>query len=69
MGGSSTFYGAIYAPEADVTLNGGGSANNFCGALVAKTITMKGHYNIHFDQALLQYGPKRGYVAASWREM
>ena len=68
-GGSSTYYGAIYAPEADLTLNGGGSANNFCGAIVAKTITLKGHYLIHFDQALLQWGPKRGYVAASWREM
>jgi hypothetical protein len=69
MGGSSTFYGAIYAPEADMVLSGGGSGNNFCGALVAKTVTMSGHYDIHFDQALLQYGPKRGYVMASWREM
>jgi hypothetical protein len=68
-GGSSTFYGAIYAPEADMVLSGGGSGNNFCGAMVVKTLTMSGHYDIHFDQALLQYGPKRGYVMASWREM
>jgi hypothetical protein len=68
-GGSSTYYGAIYAPEADLTLNGGGSANNFCGAVVAKTITMKGHYLIHYDQALQGFGPKRGYVVSSWQEL
>jgi hypothetical protein len=68
-GGSSTFVGAIYAPEANMTLNGGGSGNNFVGALVVKNLTLSGHYNIHFDSALLRYGPKRGYVPASWQEM
>ena len=67
--GSSTFVGAIYAPEANMTLSGGGSSNDFMGALVVKSLTLNGHYNIHFDQALLQYGPKRGYVAASWQEI
>jgi hypothetical protein len=52
-----------------LTLNGGGSSNDFLGACVVKTITMVGHYNIHFDQALLQYGPKRGYVPSSWQEL
>jgi hypothetical protein len=68
-GGSSTFVGAIYAPEANMTLSGGGSGNNFVGALVVKNLTLSGHYNIHFDSALLRYGPKRGYVPASWQEM
>jgi hypothetical protein len=68
-GGSSTFIGDIYAPEADMTLTGGGSGNNFMGASVTKTLTLNGHFSYHFDEALLKYGPKRPYVPASWQEM
>jgi hypothetical protein len=57
--GSSTFVGAIYAPEANLTLSGGGSANDFVGALVVKSLTMTGHWAIHFDENLLTAGPMR----------
>jgi hypothetical protein len=57
--GSSTFVGTIYAPEANLTLIGGGAANNSVGALVAKSLTLLSHWAIHFDESLLEYGPKR----------
>lgn len=68
-GGNSSFVGAIYAPEADLTLNGGGNNNGLIGSSVTKSITMNGHYNFHFDEALLSIGPSRGYLATSWSEL
>ncbi len=68
-GGTSTFVGVIYAPEADLTLNGGGTAINMVGSSVTKSITMNGHYMFHFDEDLLSSGPTRGFVATSWQEM
>jgi hypothetical protein len=67
--GTSTFIGAVYAPEASVTLNGGGNSNDFVGSCVANNVNMNGHYNFHFDEALLNNGPARGYTATSWEEL
>jgi hypothetical protein len=69
MSGNSGFIGTIYAPEANVTLTGGGSnPYNLVGSLLANTITLNGKYNFHYDEALMksQLGP---YVACSWREL
>jgi len=68
-GGTSSFIGVIYAPEADLTLNGGGNNNGLIGASITKTITMNGHYNFHFDQDLLSAGPSRAYIVTSWKEL
>jgi hypothetical protein len=67
--GSSTFIGAIYAPNADMTLNGGGSAINMVGSFVVKTLTMTGHYAFHYDEDLAQAGPIQPYVPTSWQEL
>ena len=68
FGGNSSFVGCVYAPEADVTLKGGGNSNDFIGSLVANSITMNGHYNIHFDESLKTNGPGF-YVVNSWQEL
>jgi hypothetical protein len=68
LGGSSDFVGVIYAPEADMTLNGGGSGNNIMGSLIVHSITMNGHYDIHYDTSLQGY--YYGYdVVGSWQEL
>lgn len=68
--GNASFTGTIYAPEANFTLGGGGSTTyDFVGASVTKTVTINGHFDFHFDEALLSIGPSRGYVATSWSEM
>jgi len=70
FGGNSAFTGTIYAPEADLKLGGGGTDTyDFVGAVVARSIMMNGHYTFHFDEALLRLGPKKGYIAVSWREI
>lgn len=69
-GGNSSFIGAIYAPEANLTLNGGGSNNGLIGSSITKSISaLNGHYSFHFDEDLLSAGPSRAYVVTSWREL
>jgi hypothetical protein len=69
-GGSSSFVGVVYAPEANLTLNGGGSGNGLVGASVTKSIiAINGHYSFHFDEDLLSSGPSRAYVVTSWKEL
>ena len=68
--GNAAFIGTVYAPEANVTITGGGSsAFNFVGALIANSVVMNGHFLFHFDEDLLTAGPSRGFVATSWQEL
>jgi len=69
LSGTSQFIGAIYAPEAALTLNGGGNSNNLQGSAIVKSVTLNGHYDFHYDEALAIYGPSRGYVPLSWQEL
>ena len=67
--GNTAFTGTIYAPEADIKLGGGGNtAYDVVGSIIGNTITMNGHFNLHFDENLLKAGPFR-VVASSWREL
>ena len=59
----------MYAPNAALTLNGGGSNNGFIGSCIVNSIVMNGHYDFHFDENLLTAGPRRGYLATSWQEL
>lgn len=68
--GNGTFSGAIYAPNADLTLNGGGSGDeDFSGASVTKSVTFNGHFKFHYDEALGRIGMGKGYIVTSWNEM
>jgi hypothetical protein len=68
--GSASFTGTIYAPEADFKLNGGGSGiYDFVGAGVLRSVSINGHFDFHYDEALANTGPKRGFVPNSWQEL
>jgi hypothetical protein len=69
LGGTTTFIGVIYAPEAVLTLNGGGAALNLEGAAIVKSVQMNGHYQFHYDESLAASGPIRGFVPTSWQEL
>jgi choice-of-anchor A domain-containing protein len=68
LSGNSSFVGAIYAPEAVLTLNGGGAANNLIGAAVVNSVTLNGHYDFHYD-TYLGGNQNSSYVVASWQEL
>jgi hypothetical protein len=67
--GNAAFTGAIYAPQADFALGGGGSTQyDFVGASVTKSVTMNGHFRFHYDENLRNNGMGKGYVPTSWKE-
>jgi hypothetical protein len=70
--GNSDFLGTIYAPEADFSMSGGGSATvNFVGSVVANSASFNGHYSFHYDEALAGclYGGGSAYFVSSWKEL
>jgi hypothetical protein len=69
--GNGSFFGTIYAPEANFTLKGSGktSVDDFTGASITKTTTMTGNFNFHYDEALSQLRTIGGYDAISWQEL
>jgi hypothetical protein len=66
--GNSTFVGVLYAPEAAINMNGGGSGVNFLGSLMADTVRLNGTYRFHYDEGLAKLGSP-GYVVTSWNEI
>jgi hypothetical protein len=69
MAGTSQFIGAIYAPEAVLTLDGGGNSPNIQGAAIVQQVTLNGHYDVHYDEALASWGPAKSWTANSWQEL
>jgi hypothetical protein len=68
--GNGEFYGAIYAPNSDLTLSGGGSGDqDFSGASITKSVKFNGHFRFHYDEALRRMIPGKGYTLTSWDEM
>jgi hypothetical protein len=64
------FCGGIYAPSTDFQLSGGGTSDvNFCGACVARTVKVNGHYLFHYDEALSSFGPPGKIVITAWVEL
>jgi len=71
FGGNASFTGCLYAPSAAFSMNGGGNnaTYDFRGASITASVTMNGHFNFHYDEALRKRGPIRGFVMTSWNEM
>jgi hypothetical protein len=68
--GNAAMVGAIYAPNADFSMGGGGqNVYDFAGACVTRTITMNGKFNFHYDENLEKVGPNWGYIATAWDEI
>ena len=67
--GNAGFVGTLYAPDADLTMTGGGSSYNFVGCCIAKSVRFTGHFMFHFDEDLISSGASRGFFAVSWKEI
>ena len=68
LGGNGEITAALYAPDYDVTVNGGGSSGHVFGSIVGKTTTMTGVTNLHYDEALAGSGLINNYRIISWVE-
>jgi hypothetical protein len=63
--GGAAFTAAIYAPNAELFING---SNQLFGGAVVNSARLVGNCQLHFDEALAE-GPKRGLVITSWEEL
>jgi hypothetical protein len=70
LNGNGTFKGVLVAPEADIRMNGGGSTyEDFIGCLLANSVTMNGHFNFHYDEALGRMNTNGRFLITSWDEI
>jgi len=68
--GNAQFTGGLYAPNAALQFNGGGNNKlDFMGAMTVKSITLNGHFSVHYDEAFLAFGSQSTYKVSSWQEL
>jgi hypothetical protein len=63
--GGASFTGSIYAPNAQLIING---ANHLYGGAVANSARLVGNCQLHFDESL-EAAPNNGLVITSWEEL
>ena len=68
IAGNGAFTGSIYAPNYDVEMKGGGSADSIFGSVVSHQVTMTGVQAVHYDEALADGGLISDYKIVSWFE-
>ena len=70
LSGNGALVGTVWAPQAALTLNGGGSAGSFIGAAIVNTATFSGTgADFHYDENLGRNGPASGIVVYGWDEL
>ncbi len=69
VGGNGQLYAAIYAPNATLTLQGGGSSGKVLGSVVADSISMNGGTDFHYDEALASLNSGAGVGVSKWKEL
>lgn len=70
LSGNGGFTGVLVAPNVNITMNGGGNnTTDFIGALIVNSVTMNGHFNFHYDEALGRMPGNGRYLVTSWNEV
>jgi Tfp pilus assembly protein PilX len=66
LAGNGALKAALYAPNADVKLNGNGE---MMGSVVGRTVTFTGNANFHYDESLANEGQNTAFGVTRWREL
>lgn len=70
VGGNGQFVGTVIAPDATITLNGGGNNfTNVIGALMSENITVNGHFQFHYPMSLSRDLGTGRYLVTAWKEI
>lgn len=69
ISGNGQLNATVYAPNSDVTVNGGGSGGQVSGAVVANNISLTGGSEFHYDEALADMTSGNPYGLGAWREL
>lgn len=70
ISGNGFLSASIYAPNAEVAMNGGGSDGRVFGAVAAYDARLVGNSHFSYDEALADYNiGSSGYVVDEWAEL
>ncbi|MEX2380991.1 MAG: hypothetical protein WD490_01280 [Opitutales bacterium] len=69
LGGNAKWSALVYAPNADITMNGGGSDGIMSGAVVGVNITITGGSNFWYDEDVEAFLNGFGFGMESWEEV
>ncbi len=67
FGGTSTFFGTVYASGADIKLAGGANGT-YVGSIAGKTVFLNGNTNVRYDASIAGSGLITRFAIASWFE-
>jgi Tfp pilus assembly protein PilX len=70
VGGNGDLTGAIYAPNADLVMNGGGTSGYIAGAAVGRSVRVNGTgYRFRYDKDLEDLAVLKNYRVTGWAEL
>jgi hypothetical protein len=70
ISGNGSLYAAVYAPNANVKLNGGGNSGHVFGAVVGYDASLVGNAHFSYDEALGEFNlGSGGYEIDEWVEL
>ena len=68
MAGNATFAGVVNAPQAALSMGGGGNNNyDFFGSCIVKSAYLNGHFSFHYDEQLTN-NFRIGWAISKWNE-
>jgi hypothetical protein len=70
IGGNGNLTAALYAPNSDIVMNGGGSSGYFAGAAVGQSVRINGNgYRFRYDKDLQDLSLANSYKVSGWAEL
>lgn len=69
LNGNGVLTASVYAPNANVTVSGGGGDGHIYGAIVANRATLVGNTRFHYDESLANLVEGNPYGISQWREL
>jgi hypothetical protein len=69
LAGNAAVQAAIFAPNADLVMKGGGVHGTFMGSAVADAVTLTGNFRFHYDESLANLATSGVYTVGGWREL
>ncbi len=69
ISGNGVLSAVVYAPNADIDLNGGGTNGQVAGSMVGTNITLVGNSNFHYDESLADLDTGNPFGIKLWSEL
>jgi hypothetical protein len=69
IAGNGVLSAIVYAPNADISVKGGGTSGSVYGAMVGNTVTMVGNGEFHYDLSLANMNGNPLFQPSKWVEL